>query len=141
MPLSSDMGTGIFKDIFGGFFGSSLRSPFWMALIITVAIILITLFVYPAKKSASLSKLLIYIFVSSLILLFLHDSVLKDSWKTENEDQKQLAAIGGMSDFINNGGRPVIPSFGGENTQGARMAEPRIGGSSLISAPGQMIMQ
>ena len=144
MPFSGDMGTGIFKDACSGFFGSSLRSPFWMALIITVVIILITLFVYPAKKSASLSKLfklMIYIFVSSLILLFLHDSALKDSWKSENEDQKQLAAIGGMSDFINNGGRPMIPSFSGENPQGVRMAEPRIGGSSLISAPGQMIIQ
>lgn len=132
MPLTGDTGMGIFKDTFSGFFGSSLRSPFWMALIITVVIILIILFVYPAKKSASLSKLfklMIYIFVTTLIFLFLHNSALHDTWKKENEDEKQRAAIGGMSDFINNGGKTMFPSYGGGTTV---MAEPRIGGSNLI---------
>lgn len=132
MPISSDVGAGIFKGIFGGFFGTSLRSPFWMALIITVIIILIILFVYPAKKSASLSKLfklMIYIFVTSLILIFLHDSAMLEAWKIEHEDEKQRQAIGVMSDFINNGSRPIIPTAGGEKIP---IIEPRIGGSSLI---------
>jgi len=137
MPISSDIGAGMFKNTFSGFFGSSLRSPFWMALIITVVIILIILFVYPAKKSASvgkLFKLMIYIFITGLILLFLHDSALMDSWKIEHEDERQRQAIGGMSDFINNGGRPLLP-VGGENKM-PLMAEPRIGGSSLIAPIG-----
>lgn len=139
MPFTSDAGVGIIKNTFGGFFGSSIRSPFWMALIITVVIILIILSVYPAKKSASLSKLfklIIYIFITSLILLFLHDNALHETWKSEHDDEKQRQAIGGMNDFINNGGKPIIP---GQPQQ--PIVEPRIGSSSLIAPPSISQMQ
>lgn len=136
MPISTDMGLGLFTNTFGGFFGNSLKSPFWVALIITVIIILIILFVYPAKKSSSISKLfklMIYIFATTLVFLFLHDSAIGECWKKENDDAQQRAAIGGMSDFINSGGRSTM-QFGGENKPPI-MADPRIGGSNLIAAP------
>ncbi len=133
MPLSSDMGMGLFTGTFSGFFGNSLKSPFWMALIITVIIILIILFVYPAKKSSSVSKLfklMIYIFATTLIFLFLHDNALSEMWKKDSEDAQQRAVIGGMSEFINNGGRPTL-QFG--NSPQPLAVEPRIGGSNLIA--------
>ena len=128
MPIGGETGFGLLQSTFSGFFGSSLKSPFWMALIITVIIILITIFVYPAKKSASISKLLklmIYIFAVSLILLFLHDNAIREAWSFEHEDKKTREMLGGMSDFINNGGRPMIPATFGPN-QSTLPAEPRV---------------
>lgn len=136
MPISGDSGIGLIKNSFSSFFGSSIKSPFWLALIITVVIILITIFVYPAKKSASISKLLklmIYIFAASLIFLLLHDNALYDTWKIEHEDKNARAMIGGMSDFINNGNRPIIPStFGGDPNMGSLPAVPRMSGMSNL---------
>jgi len=137
MPVSTETGFGLLQSSIGGFLGNSIKSPFWLAIMITVIIILITIFVYPAKKSASISKLLklmIYIFITSLILLFLHDSAIREVWQTEHEDKKAREILGGMDDFIANGGRPVIPAtFGGGNT-GPNSADPRIGGSTNLIA-------
>lgn len=135
MGLSGETGFGLIQSTIGGFLGNSIKSPFWLAIMITVIIILITIFIYPAKKSASISKLLklmIYIFVTSLILIFLHDSAIREVWQNEHEDKKAREILGGMSDFIANGSKPVIPAtFGGEDRS---IADPRIGGSDNLIA-------
>jgi magnesium-transporting ATPase (P-type) len=139
MPVASDIGFGLFQSTFSGFFGSSLKSPFWLALIITVIIILIIIFVYPAKKSASISKLLklmIYIFAIVLIFMFLHDSAIRELWLSEHEDAKARAMVGNMNDYINNNNKPIIPSSFGAPKAGGELgpAEPRVSGfSNLIN--------
>ena len=136
MPLNTDSSFGLLKSSVGGFFGNSIKSPFWLALIITVIILLITIFVYPAKKTSSLSKLfklMIYIFITTLVFLFLHDNAIKEVWLTEHEDKKARDVLSGMTDFIANGNKPVIPEKFGEVpvTNGS---DPRIGSTNLISS-------
>lgn len=136
MAFNSEKGFGLLQSTVGGFLGNSIKSPFWLALMITVIIILITIFVYPAKKSAPISKLLklmIYIFITSLILIFLHDNAIREVWQNEHEDKKAREIMGGMADFLANGDKPVIPATFGVDS-GVSSAEPRIGGSTnLIS--------
>lgn len=106
MPIPTDNSLGLIPSSITSFFGNSLKSPFWLALLITVSIILIIIFVYPAKKSSSIGKLLklmIYLFVVILVFLMLHDNALHEVWKIENEDKSARDMIGGMGDFINGG--------------------------------------
>lgn len=133
MPIDTSSGLSLIPTGLSGFFGNSLKSPFWLALLITVSIILITIFVYPAKKSSSVSKLLklmIYIFIAVLIFIMLHDNILQETWKLDHEDRSARDMIGNMSDFINNGSRPPIPNTFGSETNTIAPAQPRINNTS-----------
>ena len=134
MPINTDSGFGIIPSSISGFFGTSIKNPFWFALLVTVCIILIIIFVYPAKKSASISKLfklMIYIFIAFLVFIMLHDNALHETWKTEHEDQSARNMIGNMSDFINNGSKPIIPT-NFENDQNIAPAQPRVNSVSSL---------
>lgn len=127
MPIETAGGFGLIPSSITEFFGSSLKSPFWLALLITASIILIIIFVYPAKKSSSIGKLLklmIYLFVAVLVFLMLHDNALHETWKLEHEDQSARNMIGNMSDFINN------PNPNPDTTQ--IQAQPRINVTSNL---------
>jgi hypothetical protein len=135
MPINTSNGVSLIPSSISGFFGSSIKSPFWLALIITVCILLIIIFVYPAKKSAPVSKLIklmIYIFVGVLIFLMLHDNVLHDAWKAEHEDKSAREMIGGIGEFLDRGGEPLIPTNFGEKTD-QLIAKPRISTGGLLS--------
>jgi hypothetical protein len=110
MPLNID--TSAVTAPLSGFFGKTLKSPFWLALLITVVLILIIIFVYPAKKSSSITKLIklmLYMYVVILICLFVHDNVLSETWKQEHEDASSRNLIGQMSEFIKTGAETVGP--------------------------------
>lgn len=135
MPINTSGGFGFIPSSVSGFFGTSIKSPFWLALLITICITLLIIFVYPSKKSAPISKLIklmIYMFVGILIFLMLHDNVLQETWKLEHEDKSARDMIGNMGDFINNDSRPIIPNNFG-NEQNIAPAQPRLPNSNLIS--------
>ncbi len=109
-----------------GFLGQTLKSPFWFALMITVCIVLITIFICPIKKTPSIGriiKFMLYIFSLIIISLVLHDNVLHETWKNNNEDKIARDMIGNMSDFINNGPRSKILTTDAQNVS---QAQPRI---------------
>lgn len=73
-------------------------NKFYTTAILTFVIIVLIMMIYPCKKGTSLTvigKLTLYIFLSVLMIIFVHDGVLyKDSVEKLGDDK--------TSDFINN---------------------------------------
>lgn len=133
MPI--DTHGSIIPSTITGFVGTSLKSPFWLALMITASLILIIIFVYPAKKSSSVAKLfklMIYVFGTVLVFVMLHDNIVQETWRIEHEDKTARDMIGNMSDFINNGSKPAIPATFGQPVN-ILPAQPRVQPTGLIN--------
>lgn len=85
-------------------------SKFYTTLILTIMILILITIIYPGKKGTPfwiLGKLGLYIFVSCLAILFIHDGVMYSSYKKE-------VSGGADDDFVRAlGGDDVV--FGGDN--------------------------
>lgn len=69
------------KNIFSLYFGKTMRSTLWISTLITIIILFITLILYPSKNKKSFSdsvKPIIYTFLFTLIIVFIHDSFLNE---------------------------------------------------------------
>ena len=81
------------------YLGRTLKSTFWTAVLIVIIILFIVTFMYPSKSNRSFGKLIkpiIYMFIFTLIILFIHDSCIKDESKILQEDNSTSNIIGGI---------------------------------------------
>lgn len=113
MPI--DMGSTI-KNASQWAFGSPIlhgimSNNLIIAGIISIVMILIIMIMYPAKKNTKnnvLIKMFFYMFISSAFILFLHDSVIKNTFEerdiTSNVDE--LHNINNDFNIIN---KPIVP--------------------------------
>lgn len=112
-------------DIFGGigsvtsgitgFFGNSFKSPLWTAIIISVLIMLILLIFYPTKKGigpAKHIKVMIYILIATIGVMYMHDSTIKGVWDDEHKNKAVEETLGGLRQHIN-GGTSLAAVLGG----------------------------
>lgn len=70
----------ISDKVFAGFLGKIIENPIWISVIISLVIVLLVVFLYPAKpgtKFTAIIKLWIYVFIGSFGVLLLHDSSIK----------------------------------------------------------------
>lgn len=127
-------------DIFGGlgnlagsvtgFFGNSFKSPLWTAIIISVLVMLILLFFYPAKRGMGPTKqikVLIYVFIISAGILYMHDSTLKNIWNEEHKNKVVEETLGGLRQHIN-GGTSLMAALGGQTLISPTPSLPAAGG-------------
>lgn len=102
--LQSSLGT-LSNYVFGSeLLNSVLGSNILLALIITIMMILFIAILYPAKQDTSirvLGNIGLYSFLATVILLFMHDSVLQKSYE---EDKKVDDAAQFMRDTSNSRG-------------------------------------
>jgi hypothetical protein len=112
-------------DIFGGlgsvassvkdFFGNSFKSPLWTAIIISVIVMLILLLFYPAKRGtgpAKHIKILIYVFIATAAIMYIHDSTIKTIISDEYKNKAVEETLGGLRQHIN-GGTSLVTALGG----------------------------
>ncbi len=113
------------KNTFGMTFASRgmntiFSNKIYTTVIITIIIIILITVIYPCKKGTPfwvLGKLGFYIFISSLAVLFIHDSVIHSSYKkdaaaTANDDF--VSSIGAnRNDVYNKDNVLIKPAFGG----------------------------
>lgn len=108
-------GNSVLKTMLGGSIS--------VAFVIAIIIMLIIMVMYPAKRdtpASTLIKMFIYIFLASMTLIFMHDSILKHNI---NEHDKQLsndsimrnATIGGMDVVYGSSYETIKPSHHTDN--------------------------
>jgi hypothetical protein len=89
-----------------------LGSSLFVAIVVALLMILLIMFMYPAKPGTSfavIAKMFVYMFFSSLLVIFLHDGVIKYMMEEES------AALD-ADDFMQNTtmrGRLADPAYGG----------------------------
>ncbi len=77
--------------------GKFLKSTLGLAILITLVIILIVMFVYPAKEDAGAKALLqifVYGFMVNVIMIFFHDSMIKSDLKREHRNEVREEIVG-----------------------------------------------
>jgi len=82
-----------------GHLGIILKSTLWTAVLISAIILIIVIFLYPFEKNKSFSramKPIIYTFLSTIIIMFIHDSCIKDASKILVDDVSANNIIGGI---------------------------------------------
>lgn len=111
------------SKLLNNIFGSSL----YTSILITLVVMLVIMFVYPSKsgtKAGVLFKLFIYIFMGSLVILFIHDGVLNYMMSEKQEERNQsdvmrLATKEGRENFFEENNMAVKPEvFGGSGAFG-----------------------
>jgi hypothetical protein len=92
--FTHSVGNGLFKNVF--------KNPIYVAVLITSVIILIILFMY---KQGRLVKTSVYIFLTTLFIIFIHNKLLLIDHKKSlySQDSENIVnAIGGSSFSMNN---------------------------------------
>lgn len=101
-----------FKDLCGYLFSSTFfnglfSNSFYMAIMITIIIALILVLMYPSKPKTLIStslRVLLYIFITVLATLILHNGLVKNKYDIDHTDQKEMAIIkkitGGKKEHI-----------------------------------------
>jgi hypothetical protein len=77
-----------------------LSSSIIMAIIITIIMIILVMIMYPAKKGTSftiLVKMAIYMLLSTIFIVFLHDSVLKCLYQDHVKETDDESILGGTT--------------------------------------------
>jgi hypothetical protein len=100
---------------------SILGSSLFVAIFIALFMVLLIMIMYPAKSGTSLSvvfKMFIYMFMGTLLVVFLHDGVIKYMIREEIENKQ-------YEEVVNN-----ATKFGGD-------ADPVYGSSYKIIQPGE----
>lgn len=101
------------SPIINGLLGSSL----FLGAIIAVIMILIIMVLYPAKPGTPFSivcKMFIYMFLSSVLLIFIHDGIIKYMHDEQNRDQDSESFMRGIepgNKDIYNLAPPVAPNL------------------------------
>ena len=86
----------IIKNNCIGFLGKTLKSTFWTAILIVIVTLTIIFFLYPNEKNKKFSKIIkpiIYTLISTIIILFIHDSCIKDIYKNDKEICNDLVPL------------------------------------------------
>lgn len=127
------------KNTYGMTFASrGLNSIFcnkiYTTVILTIIIIILIIIIYPCKKGTPfwiVGKLGVYIFISVLVVLFIHNGVVYSSYKTEssqNDDDEFVKSFGGGDNI----------AFGGDNIKVMPGKINNTGGSSETDSTGMV---
>ena len=90
-----------------------LSSSITVAVLVSVVMVTLIALFYPAKRGTSffiLVKLFVYMFISSMVIVFLHDSVVKSIRDDEQENKNMTDMMNGLT----TGGRSAV--YRGGNT-------------------------
>ena len=98
------------------FLNNILGSSLFVSVVITLLVVLLIMIMYPAKKGTPFSvicKLFIYMFFCSLLVIFLHDSVLKFSFEEQEQEKEDNDFMKGTTqegkDIVYNQTPMVVP--------------------------------
>lgn len=101
---------------------SLLGSSIWLAILITIFIVIIIMVMYPAKKNTPLSlvfKMSIYIFLTTMLLLFLHDGIIKYLYDEEYQEKSNNEILRGVDmedkDVVYNSTSMINPAMQSTN--------------------------
>jgi hypothetical protein len=92
------------------FLNNVLGSTLFVSIIIALIMILIIMIMYPAKSGTSFSvvlKMFFYMFIGSLVVLFLHDGIIKhmieEEYQSDSSDvlMRGTTSIGRMESLMN----------------------------------------
>jgi hypothetical protein len=95
---------------------SILGSSIFVALIISFIMVLLIMIMYPAKAGTPFSviaKMFVYMLFSSMLVIFLHDSILKHMYEEEeHEDREDSIILGSTTPDVVYGAtyRPINPN-------------------------------
>lgn len=90
--------------------GKFLKSSFGLALLLTIVMVIIVMFVYPAKEDApmkSVFQIFIYTFVVNLIAIFFHDNIIKTELKKEQRNEVHEEILGTAFNGSASAGHPM----------------------------------
>lgn len=85
-------GSSILNSIFG--------SPVVLAIIISIIMVLLIMFLYPAKPGTSITiiiKMFIYMALSSFLIIFLHDGIIKYALEEEHQEKNNESFMRGTT--------------------------------------------
>jgi hypothetical protein len=124
MPIDFNSSiTQLSKKTFGNTFLSGLLgNTISISFVISLVIVLIIMIMYPAKsgtKFTIFAKMMIYIYFSVLLLVFLHDSIVKYKVKENLErdiDEDNINSMTGGDDLIYKTNR-ISPALNAQQTQ------------------------
>lgn len=99
---------------------SILGSSLFVALTVALVMMLLIMIMYPAKKGTSftvVAKMFIYMFFTSLLVIFLHDGVIKFMFEEEHQSKaaddmmRGVSVVGRGDDVYAVGHRAISPSL------------------------------
>jgi hypothetical protein len=111
--LASKINTAVFES---NILNKCLANNFLFAFCISLFFITLVMIIYPAKKGTSISvviKLFIYIYLTLLCLLLLHDGVAKKNWNADHKERQNNDLFDALGPESNN---PYNVSLGGSPT-------------------------
>jgi hypothetical protein len=141
MPI--DLYGGVFKKASNWAFGSPLLnnvlgSSIFVAITIALLMVVLIMIMYPAKSGTSISvvlKMFVYMLFGSLLIVFLHDGVIKYM----NDEKLEAAASSSFMQNTTMEGRQYDPAYGSTykliNPDQARAVT---GGHTVIQPTGQL---
>ncbi len=104
MPIDMGFAFNSVKNTFTQYLGRTFKSTFWTAVLITSIIVIVIMFIYPTKSGEPfyiLFRPIMYIFISTLIVMFIHDSCVYDDIKKKNDELESEEIVGGMESYRN----------------------------------------
>jgi len=104
---------------------SILGSSLFVAILISLVMMLLVMIFYPAKPGTGfgiVARMGLYMFFSTLLIVFLHDSVLKYIF----EDKAQIANNDDIMRGVTMGGRNPVYGAEYQNVVGGGLSEPAV---------------
>ena len=105
MDLNSSINS-IVNFLDGTYFVSLFRNPIWVAILITIILLLIVVLIYNEKR---LIKTGVYMFFASLIIVFLHNQILLKEHKRKLCSADQQSICNNIDNMT--GGFAAVPRF------------------------------
>ena len=99
MPLDINYSINYAQNIFSYYLGKTMRSTLWTATIIVIITLFITLIIYPSKNKKTFTdcvRPIIYSFLCTLVVLFIHDSFLNTDANSNKRDRESDEIIENM---------------------------------------------
>ena len=99
---------------------SILGSCVFVAVVIALVMIMLVMIMYPAKAGTSFSivaKMFVYMLFGSMLIIFLHDGILRHTFEEEIHDQAEndIVTGGTITDLVYGVGRQPIDPSGNSN--------------------------
>ena len=125
---------------------SILGSCVFVAVVIALVMILLVMFMYPAKAGTSFSivaKMFVYMLFGSMLIIFLHDGILRHTFEEEMHDQAEndIVTGGTMTDLVYGVGRQPIDPLGNSNQSSQYNQANTQQNISSTNQPGQYNLQ
>ncbi len=99
MPLDINYSINYAQNIFSHYLGKTMRSTLWTATMIVIVTLFITLIIYPSKNKKTFTdcvRPIIYSFLCTLVILFIHDSFLNTDANSNKRDRESDEIIENM---------------------------------------------